>query len=178
MNPSTNGKAPDRPPSASALDGAAPGGRDRLGKFCRGNKLSKGNASNRRMAALRAALFADLDEGKMQALGQRLYERALAGDLEAVKLVLLYACGRPRESPDEDSLDLQQWRLLRQFPTMSQVWFVLDQLGDPALAAELFRDKSAATAAELFQQIRRVTESAPRRFAQAQLDEAAARTGK
>jgi hypothetical protein len=130
------------------------------------------------MASLRRALFRDLDEGKMQLLGQRLYERAVAGDLEATKLVLLYACGRPREAPDEDSLDLQQWRLLRQFPTMSQVWYVLDQLGDPALAAELFRDQSATTAAELFQQIRRVTDSSPLRFAQAQLDEAAARAGK
>jgi hypothetical protein len=166
------------PPSNSEFDGAPPGGRARDGKFCKGNTLSRGNSAHRKMAELRRALFAGLDGGRMRTLGEKLFAMAAAGDLEAMKVLLAYSIGKPQRMPDEDCLDLQEWALLKQFPTMAQVWFVLDQLGDPALAAELFRDKSAATAQDLFQQIRRVTESSPLRFAQAQLDEAAARAGK
>jgi hypothetical protein len=130
------------------------------------------------MAELRRALFEHLDAGRMRTLGERLFAMAAAGDLEAMKILLAYSIGKPRPAVDEDGLDLREWAMMKQFPTAAQIWFVLDQLGDPALAAELFREKSAATAAELFQQIRRVTESSPLRFAQAQLDEAKARTGR
>jgi hypothetical protein len=186
-NGKTAGPAHTTPPAACAgggapinsdLDGAPPGGRARDGKFSTGNRLSKGNSAHRKMAELRRALFAGLDEGRMRTLGEKLFAMAAAGDLEAMKVLLAYSIGKPQRMPDEDALDLMEWRLLRAAPSLQQVWYVIDQLADPAIAAQLFRDRSAATAAELFQQICRVTDADPLRFARSQVREAEAKIGK
>jgi hypothetical protein len=172
-----NGKVAGPPPTNSAFDGAPPGGRTAAGRFAAGNQLSRGNSAHRKMAELRRALFEHLDADRMRTLGERLFSMAAAGDLEAMKILLAYSIGKPRPTVDEDSLDLMEWRLLRAAPSLQQVWYVIDQLGDPALAAALVRDKSAATAAELFQQICRVTDADPLRFARAQVAEAEAKIG-
>jgi hypothetical protein len=117
---SRNGQA--RPAAASLpLDtvstaaGTTPGngkpteGHTAAGRFGPGNTCARGNPVARRMASLRAALVRDLDEGRMAALGQKLYDLALAGDLAAAKLLLAYAVGRPREAVDADWLDRDEW---------------------------------------------------------------------
>jgi hypothetical protein len=98
-------------------DKPAPEGRTAAGRFGPGNTFAQGNPVARRIACLRAALVRDLDEGKMQALGQKLYEQALAGDLAAAKLMLAYAVGRPREAVDPDRLDLDEWAILDARPS-------------------------------------------------------------
>jgi hypothetical protein len=185
--PNARAAPPGAEPSASGAGGAepAPGGGDPLvsevngapaaggpprdgrtkeGKFARGNRLARGNPSNRRAAALRAALFADLDEGKMQALGRRLYERALAGDMEAVKVLLAYACGRPRLAPDPDRLDLDEWELLRAAPGLAQLWHAANEVVDVRFAAEIWKRLSAADADAATTQLVNAVQSEPQRF--------------
>jgi hypothetical protein len=167
-----------RPGCRPRRDEAAPNDRDRAGKFLRGNRCSLGNASSRKMAQLRGAFLEDIDGPKLRQLAAKLFSMAVSGDLEAAKLILFYALGKPRECPDADRLDLDEWRLLRESPTPAQVWFTVDQGCDPSFGVELWRRNSAAGPEALFQQIRRVTDSSPLRFAQSQLDEARAKTGR
>src|SRR5262249_51765275 len=129
------------PPSGADCDGQAPDpegapreGRTRGGQFARGNRLSKGNAAARRMVAPRAELLQGFDEGRARARGEKLYALAVDGDLEAAKLLLASALGKPRVAPDPDRLDVEEWRLLREAPTLIQLWLWLHERGDPAFA--------------------------------------------
>jgi hypothetical protein len=86
--PGDNGEAA---PSATAPDG-----RDRRGRFGPGNKFSKGNPFARRQTELRAVLLVYLTPAKMQRVVKKLYELAQYGNLEAIRLLFLYALGAPR----------------------------------------------------------------------------------
>jgi hypothetical protein len=130
------------------------------------------------MASLRRALFRDLDEGKMQALGQRLYERAVAGDLEATKLLLLYACGRPRPCPDEDALDLSEWKLLAAGPSLAAAWHGIYETADARLALQLWKQLSADGPDALLDQLAAAVEGNPQGFARNLATERAARAGR
>jgi hypothetical protein len=159
--PGGGGPAPLDPGS----NGAPPGGRDRRGQFARGNKLGRGNPVCRRMAQLRAALCRDLDEGKMEALGGKLYSLALAGDLEAAKLVLAYACGKPQRTPDADTLDAHEYAVLSGGPSLARLWFGANEVVDPRLACSIWRKLSAADADAATTQLLNSVESEPGRFA-------------
>src|SRR5262245_61684992 len=68
-------------------------GRDANGRFAKGNALGKGNPFARRVAALREALFEEIDETKFRRMVKDLADMALSKDLAAMKLVLLYMLG-------------------------------------------------------------------------------------
>jgi hypothetical protein len=152
-------------PLDSESDGAPPGGRDRRGQFARGNKLGRGNPVCRRMAQLRVALCRDLDEGKMEALGGKLYSLALAGDLEAAKLVLAYACGKPQRTPDPDRLDAHEYAVLSGGPSLTQLWFGANETIDAGLACSIWRKLSASDPDAATTQLLNAVEAEPQRFA-------------
>jgi hypothetical protein len=173
--PAPGAAAPLDPVSNGA---AAPPGRSRGGRFARGNSFGLGNGTARRMAALRAALFQDLDGDRLRLLGQRLFERALAGDLEATKLVLLYAVGKPRECPDADRLDLAEFQLLAAAPSLAALWLAANETVDVRFAIEIWKKLSAADPDAATTQLLNSVEAEPGRFAK-DLDRArAARAGK
>src|SRR5262245_36595281 len=89
-------------------------GRDHLGRFTRGNTIAVGNPFARRVAALRAALLATVTEDDIRAVAARLLEQAKEGDVPSARLLLSYTLGKPAAAPDPDSLDVQEWELLRQ----------------------------------------------------------------
>jgi hypothetical protein len=159
--PSPSGPDGDAGPSAPEGDG----GRDRAGRFARGNKLSLGNASSRKMAALRAAFLEDIDGPKLRQLAGKLYALALAGDLEAAKLVLAYAVGKPREAPDPDALDVMEWKLLTAGPTLSALWHASHEVADVRFAAAAWKNLSASCPAALLDQLVDAVEREPQRFA-------------
>jgi hypothetical protein len=164
--PAPGGGGPD--PLVSDLNGAAEAddprrvGRDRRGKFTPGNACARGNPSNRRAAALRGALFQDLNEDRMR----RLFKRAMAGDLEATKLVLLYAVGKPREAPDADRLDLMEFQLLAAGPSLTKLWLAINEAVDPAFACAIWRQLSCASADAGIDQMLGVVQAEPARFAE------------
>src|SRR5262249_42545557 len=96
-------------------------GRDAGGRFARGNKGGPGNPHARRVAALRSALLEALTPERMQTLAERLYDRPLAGDTAAAKLLLAYALDRPAPAVDPDRLDLDEWRLRQDCPQLAEV---------------------------------------------------------
>jgi hypothetical protein len=97
------------PPSANGANG-----RDKRGRFVSGNKGGPGNPFARQTAALRRALLAVVTPEDLEAVARVLVQKARDGDLAAIKLLLLYAVGRPTEAVDPDTLDIKEWDLLRQ----------------------------------------------------------------
>ncbi len=140
--PSANGGNGPEPaggsPSANGADG-----RDRRGRFAKGNKGGPGNPFARRVARLRTLLLEVVTEDDLRGVLAKLVERARAGDLAAVRLLLHYLIGRPVDAVDPDRLDLEEWRLYQQGPTLAEV-FDSPPPGqphhlDPALACVLTR---------------------------------------
>ncbi len=101
-------------------DKPATDGRTAQGTFACGNQFARGNPNARRMAALRAALLEAATAERMRALGAKLYELAMAGDLAAAKLLLAYAVGKAPEAVDADRLDLDEWAIADAMPTTGQ----------------------------------------------------------
>jgi hypothetical protein len=96
--PGTNG-VHDRTATLNHAETLAPHPRSKdhtvAGKFAPGNQAGRGNPNFRRSAAWHAALTHTLDEDKLAALGARMYEAAMQGDMAAAKLLLAYVIGRP-----------------------------------------------------------------------------------
>jgi hypothetical protein len=103
-----------------AAEKPAAEGRTAKGTFAPGNQFARGNPNARKMAALRAALLEAVTVERMKALGEKLYERAMAGDSAAAKLLLAYAIGKVPEAVNADRLDLDEWSIAEAMPTVSQ----------------------------------------------------------
>ncbi len=147
-------------PLGTVLDGTAPAAtvaasdRDGRGRFTKGNRAAVGNPFARRMAKLRSVVLDAVSEDDLRAIAQKLVMQAKDGDAAAAKLLLLYAIGKPAKAVDPDRLDLEEWRLLQDFPTRAEaVRAVLDSQ-HPAPLAELLLsmlpEEVAAETARLF----------------------------
>jgi hypothetical protein len=73
--------------------------RDGKGRFAKGNKAAVGRPTKRvdLARAVRDAMPVD----RLRVILERLLELAESGDLDATRLVLAYAIGRPREAPTD-----------------------------------------------------------------------------
>jgi hypothetical protein len=112
--PSTNAsRLPLEPFVNGQPEPQATEGRDAGGRFVKGWKGGPGNPYARKVAALRSALIKAIDADKMEKLADSLYRQALAGDVAAATLLLRYCVGVPREAPDPDCLDADEWKKLR-----------------------------------------------------------------
>lgn len=63
------------------------GGRNARGRFVKGNKLGKGNPLGQRVQALRVSLVDSVSTDDFAAVTKRLVKEALAGDVQAAKLL-------------------------------------------------------------------------------------------
>jgi hypothetical protein len=91
-------------------------GHDHLGRFTKGNPGGPGNPFGRRLAYLRKVLCAHINEADIETAVCQLRDRMCRGDLAAVKLLLLYAIGRPLDAVNPDTIDLQEWQLFQKQP--------------------------------------------------------------
>jgi hypothetical protein len=109
-------------PAAAAAPPSTNGGngRDGRGRFTAGNRGGPGNPFARQTAALRRAFLAVVTPEHIEAIARMLLERALGGDLAAVKLLLLYVIGRPAEAADPDTLDVQEWQLFQRMQASAE----------------------------------------------------------
>jgi len=88
-------------------------GRERDGRFAKGNPGGPGNPFARAVASLRTRLLQHVTEGDVDAVADQLIRQARGGDLAAIRLFLLYVLGRPAAAVDPDGLDAQELALLR-----------------------------------------------------------------
>jgi hypothetical protein len=118
MNGSLNGYAAT--PLLPSADGTAREGKDPVtGRFLPGNKCGRGNPHYRRLAANRTSFLEAVGPEQVKALAADLFKRAMAGDVDAARLVLAYAVGRPQEPADPDAVDANEWRLHLGLPDFS-----------------------------------------------------------
>ena len=88
-------------------------GRERDGRFAKGNPGGPGNPFAREVAALRTLLLQRVTRGDVEAVADQLIKQAREGDLVAVRLFLLYILGRPAAAVDPDGLDAQELALFK-----------------------------------------------------------------
>src|SRR5262245_9622076 len=86
-------------------------GRDDAGKFLPGNKAGRGNPVHRRMNELRTALMDATTPDDVKAVGAKLKELALAGDVMAARVWLDHAIGRPPASIELTGADGEPLRV-------------------------------------------------------------------
>jgi len=84
---------------------ATPAGRDARGRFAPGNTLGRGNPFAGRVAAMRAALFEEIDETHFRTLVRGLVQMARDKNLAAMRLILLYLVGKPADVANPYDLD-------------------------------------------------------------------------
>jgi len=113
--PSTNAaNGASQPAGEPSTNGA--NGRDASGRFARGNAGGPGNPFGRLMARLRSALCRRITEEDVEAIADKLIEKARAGDVPAARLLLSYGIGKPTEAVNPDTLDLAEWDIYRRSP--------------------------------------------------------------
>ncbi len=137
---------------------AAPG-RDGKGRFARGNKYGPGNPFARQTAALRSALLRQLTEEQVEKVAALLLQKALGGDLAAIRLVLLYAVGKPTPAVNPDDLEREEFEYHRaDRVTPEEMQRLTATLMPLAMANELLRILApcrAADLARLFNEVQR-----------------------
>jgi hypothetical protein len=89
----------------------APAGRDARGRFAEGNPGGPGNPYTRQTAQLRQAVLETMNEAEIRLIAKRLLTLALQGDLQAIKLVLAYAIGKPEGVVNPDEVGRLEWEL-------------------------------------------------------------------
>jgi hypothetical protein len=127
--------SPALKPVADAAEPAPKRGRP----FERGNTCGKGNPFYRQMAAIRKAIVNDLGTDAILCLVRKLYQQGMDGDVNAARVVLMYAVGKPQKVVDPDGADADEWCRLNATPTAAQVLrALLDGIGF-AQAAEMLQ---------------------------------------
>jgi hypothetical protein len=95
-------------------------GHDARGRFTTGNTAGRGNPAYRKMAVLRKAVLEEISEGDVRRLARKWLQLALEGDMAAATLLCKYCLGVPRETPDPDDMDADEWRRLRDVPSQAE----------------------------------------------------------
>jgi hypothetical protein len=109
-SPSPKGATPDITVEPTVSMPTPEAGRNAQGRFVKGYRGGPGNPFARRIAALRTAILDTVSEADIRSIVLRLRLQAQAGDLASIKLLLLYALGKPSEQVDPDTLDAQEWQ--------------------------------------------------------------------
>jgi hypothetical protein len=113
-------------------------GRDQKGRFAKGWKGGPGNPFSRRVADLRKALFDAVSAEDVQAIAQKLANRAKKGDVAAAKLLLSYLIGKPAAAVNPDRLDLEEMEFFRSLPEAEEMMEVLtNRIGADAVCGIL-----------------------------------------
>jgi hypothetical protein len=101
--------------------GAKDSHRDAQGRFIGGNPGGPGNPFARQVAEMRRALLSCVTYEEMRVIGGQLVVKAKMGDLAAIKLLFQYVIGKPTDSVNPDTLDLQEMEQYQKGMTPEQM---------------------------------------------------------
>ncbi len=128
----------DRPASATPDTDTKPG-HDARGRFTAGNAGGPGNPFGRRVAELRTVFLEAVTREDLQSIVAKVVEKAKEGDLAAAKLLLQYTIGKPAETVDPDTLDVQELELYQRAPAPGALHELLAARLPTELACNLMR---------------------------------------
>ena len=94
--------------------------RDDKGQWAFNNIGGPGNPFARQVAALRKTILNTVKPENMERITNRLMQMAEEGNLQAAKLLLAYAIGKPQPAPSPDRLDIDEWNIFRETGSMQQ----------------------------------------------------------
>jgi len=144
-----NGCLLEKNPGTESPGTAVPGlsgGRDAAGRFAAGNKGGPGNPYNRRVAQLKIWLAEVVDEAGIKAMGKKLMEMAIAGEIAAARVLFQYVMPKHVEP---DRMNLQEWGLFKEGADMFAEMPALLTRPGPELPLEMVRT-TMATQTERF----------------------------
>ena len=81
------------------------------GQFARGNSGGPGNPFGRRLASMRQAILVAVSDEDITQIMKSMTDLAKSGNIQAAKLVLHYAVGKPAPAPEPDRVDIDEWNL-------------------------------------------------------------------
>ena len=113
--------------------------RDAMGQFLLNNMGGPGNPFARQVATLRKALINAITPENMQKIANKLIELAEQGNIQAIKLLLAYAIGKPQPAPSPDQLDTEEWNIFREQASMQQEMPRLSKTCDPEFVLNTVR---------------------------------------
>src|SRR5207245_547441 len=99
-------------PGTEAQPGATK--RDDFGRFAKGTKGGPGNPHARESARMLLRFRDAIPDDRMDEIFAKVLDMAVAGDMNAIKLVFTYRIGKPVAAPDPDRLDHDEWRNMTQ----------------------------------------------------------------
>jgi len=122
-----------------AAAGKATETRNAKGQFGIGNPGGPGNPFARQVAALRQALLDSVTPTDIAAVAKALIQRAAEGNVQAAKLLLSYAIGKPGPAPEPDRMDADEWDRYRDTVPMKQESAAIIGSGVPEMHLRMAR---------------------------------------
>ncbi|CAN5156206.1 hypothetical protein BH10PLA2_BH10PLA2_26900 [soil metagenome] len=98
----------------------SPIGRDAGGHFPKGNAGGPGNPHARHCANMLTLFRSCIDAQRLEALIKVLYDKAYAGDLGAIKLIVSYSIGKPTHAPQPDGIEHDEWKRFQETAVRQQ----------------------------------------------------------
>jgi hypothetical protein len=127
--------------------------RDERGRFSKGNHGGPGNPFARQVAGLRRALIESVTQEDIQEVARRLVALAKEGNVQAAKLLLSYAIGKPQPAPEPDRMDADEWQIYKDTTPMKAESATVISAGPPELHLQCVRAMRPAIARLMQQQI-------------------------
>jgi len=134
-----NGCVVEETPKMESPGTAVPGlsgDRDAAGRFVPGNKGGPGNPYNRRVAQLKIWLAEVVGEVEIKAMGKKLTEMAIAGEIAAARVLFQYLLPKQVEP---DRMNMEEWNLFKEGADMFAEMPALLTRPGPELPLEMVR---------------------------------------
>jgi hypothetical protein len=125
--------------AGTVYDGDKGDGRDQGGRFTKGCKGGPGNPAYRLCSERRQRFLSAVSNEDIDAVAARLKAEALGGNIDAMRLLLLYSVGRPLPAADPDRADLDELQLRLAWPAVVEVLFAALDGMEPQAALEFIR---------------------------------------
>jgi hypothetical protein len=127
--PAADTLPPDQ--TVPCADAPQPAGeqRDSQGRYLKNNAGGPGNPHARHCARMLEMFRNSITDEEMYGLCRVLFERAITGDMAALKMIWQYKLGKPLPAPNPDMIDRDEWdHFQKDAMTLDEMRHVLGQL--------------------------------------------------
>jgi hypothetical protein len=137
----------------TATPETTPSGREKNGRFAKGNPGGPGNPYARRMAAIRKQMIEFMTPERTHLYLMALLEHTLKGNMAAAKLLAEHTAGKPLAGVDGDRLAMDEWIKRLETVVMMQQVGELMRTPDPELPLGMVRQAQPVVTDEIAEQL-------------------------